>query len=42
MLICLKYFNIYANDIIIFPNDAKELQESLVELLWYCQRWKSL
>ena len=31
---------LYADDIIIFANNAKELQESLDELLCYCQRWK--
>jgi len=31
---------LYADDIIIFANNAKELQESLDEFLCYCQRWK--
>ena len=31
---------LYVDDIIIFATNAKELQESLYELLYYCQRWK--
>jgi len=35
----IKIFLIlYADDIFIFANNAKELQESIDELLCYCQR----